>query len=764
MLRKIKLQNFKKHQNLVVDFESGVNIISGKMGVGKSSLFQALLFCLFNTFPELNSKDIKLKQIVRHNHSIASVSLTFDLDNKTYEVIRKIEDGSSKESILRENQKLLAGPQPTQVNTKIAELFKITSEDFFKTLYVTQGELDLIIKLSPLERKKRIDQILKLEDLETIRENSIKLTNLIKTQTSANKNILERFDIKTLDQKQEQATKKLLELKEKLKKLDESIKNLQENKKTISQNYQDLKNLKETLSLLLQRKKDLEAELQNLSLKLKDIDLEQLQNKISQEEQTHEKLKKTKEKKQFLLIEQKKNQEELNMLRQELSKHESSLVLIQSKDQEKQDLNKRIQEINQKFGQITKQDLEELETALNKLIKQQAELEAQSQEINKSIEGLLASKAICFICSSPLSEHTKQKLLGEKNQIMKRNSQKLSELKTKLPNLELEKSQKTQVLNKIILFEEKISSIGELKDKIELLKLQKIELTKKQEQKVLQIKESEQNIESVDEEIQSLNKILLEISNAKTILQIQNTKKEKEMLLQNTQNELSKIDFDQDKFQEAENQYMQINKQEATLELENKTTRLLVQDKEKELKEITDQQKKFQDLEDQIKDLEKAQNFLSRFTSAVLLTQEKVREELLSTINEIMSIIWQEIYPHDNWSAIKLMATKDDYTLTLFDGEEWRSANAFASGGEKVLASLTLRLSLAKVLSPLCNFIILDEPTHNLDKHAIDSFIFVLKERLSNFFEQIFIITHDERLKEAGYSIDLDAIYENGKK
>jgi DNA repair exonuclease SbcCD ATPase subunit len=53
---------------------------------------------------------------------------------------------------------------------------------------------------------------------------------------------------------------------------------------------------------------------------------------------------------------------------------------------------------------------------------------------------------------------------------------------------------------------------------------------------------------------------------------------------------------------------------------------------------------------------------------------------------------------------------------------------------------------------PNLKWIILDEPTHNLDSAGIGKLIEVLGEKLPDIVEQIFIITHDESLKGISYA------------
>ncbi|MCK4405748.1 MAG: hypothetical protein KAV43_04505, partial [Hadesarchaea archaeon] len=50
---------------------------------------------------------------------------------------------------------------------------------------------------------------------------------------------------------------------------------------------------------------------------------------------------------------------------------------------------------------------------------------------------------------------------------------------------------------------------------------------------------------------------------------------------------------------------------------------------------------------------------------------------------------------------------------------------------------------------PSLSWIVLDEPTHNLDEEGIQELARVLRERLPEIVQQILIITHEQRLEEA---------------
>lgn len=70
------------------------------------------------------------------------------------------------------------------------------------------------------------------------------------------------------------------------------------------------------------------------------------------------------------------------------------------------------------------------------------------------------------------------------------------------------------------------------------------------------------------------------------------------------------------------------------------------------------------------------------------------------------------------------------------------------SAGQKVLASLIIRMALAETFCVNCGILSLDEPTTNLDRRNVESFAAaisrILDRRHNQASFQLIIITHDE--------------------
>ena len=135
---------------------------------------------------------------------------------------------------------------------------------------------------------------------------------------------------------------------------------------------------------------------------------------------------------------------------------------------------------------------------------------------------------------------------------------------------------------------------------------------------------------------------------------------------------------------------------------------------------------------------------LKGFGQALKLTQEQLRTRFLENVNLILEQVWGELYPYKDFTSVRLAVDGGDYSLQLKAGE-WRDAEA-VSGGERSLACLALRVAFSLAFLPNLKWLILDEPTHNLDERAVAALAGVLQEKITSFAEQIFLITHDSAL------------------
>ena len=146
MIQKLKLENWKSHHELELNFKKGANVILGQMGSGKSSILQAMAYALFGTFSELKSRDVKISDLLTRGSGMGTADVSLDLDE--FQIRRVVNPAKASEATVRDKDgKLLAGPNPTQVNDFIKNRLKVDEELFLKTIYAKQNEIDVFLQL-----------------------------------------------------------------------------------------------------------------------------------------------------------------------------------------------------------------------------------------------------------------------------------------------------------------------------------------------------------------------------------------------------------------------------------------------------------------------------------------------------------------------------------------------------------------------------------------------------------------------------------------
>jgi len=85
------------------------------------------------------------------------------------------------------------------------------------------------------------------------------------------------------------------------------------------------------------------------------------------------------------------------------------------------------------------------------------------------------------------------------------------------------------------------------------------------------------------------------------------------------------------------------------------------------------------------------------------------------------------------------------------------------SAGQKVLASIVIRLALAECFGTNCGLIALDEPTTNLDQQNIkglaESLSQIIQSRRKQANFQLLVITHDEQFLREMNCADYTDVY-----
>lgn len=128
----------------------------------------------------------------------------------------------------------------------------------------------------------------------------------------------------------------------------------------------------------------------------------------------------------------------------------------------------------------------------------------------------------------------------------------------------------------------------------------------------------------------------------------------------------------------------------------------------------------------------------------------------MEEINRIAEELWKRTYQGTDVDTILIRSDHAaaggnrsyNYRVCMVKQDAEMDMRGRCSAGQRVLASIIIRLALAECFGVKCGLIALDEPTTNLDRDNIRSLaeslhdIIRARQQQSNF--QLIVITHDE--------------------
>lgn len=147
---------------------------------------------------------------------------------------------------------------------------------------------------------------------------------------------------------------------------------------------------------------------------------------------------------------------------------------------------------------------------------------------------------------------------------------------------------------------------------------------------------------------------------------------------------------------------------------------------------------------------------LGRYGGALDKAIMKYHSLKMEEINRIIEELWQRTYRGTDVDTILIRSDSEtargnrsyNYRVCMVKQGAEMDMRGRCSAGQKVLASIIIRLALAECFGVNCGLIALDEPTTNLDRDNIRSLaeslheIIRARQQQSNF--QLIVITHDE--------------------
>ncbi|KAE9395077.1 P-loop containing nucleoside triphosphate hydrolase protein [Gymnopus androsaceus JB14] len=186
---------------------------------------------------------------------------------------------------------------------------------------------------------------------------------------------------------------------------------------------------------------------------------------------------------------------------------------------------------------------------------------------------------------------------------------------------------------------------------------------------------------------------------------------------------------------------------------------------ETDAKEYKDANKKYTDQLIKVKMSDMANNDLEKYAKALENAIMKYHTLKMEEVNDTMRHLWNKTYQGTDIDGIKIRSDVEggvskrsyNYRVVMTKDQVEMDMRGRCSAGQKMLASIIIRLALSDSFGQNCGILALDEPTNALDTENIEalasSLVDIINERKNHANFQLIIITHDENfLRKLGQS------------
>ncbi|XP_034034944.1 DNA repair protein RAD50 [Thalassophryne amazonica] len=473
--------------------------------------------------------------------------------------------------------------------------------------------------------------------------------------------------------------------------------------------------------------KELERKIVQQAAKLQGVDLNKTIQQVNQEKQeTQHRIDTTSSKmelKRKLIQDQ---QDQIQILKSAVNETKAEKLQLSSDMQKQQQLEEQCVEFTTEIQALTrdireaKEQLSPLSAALEKLQKEKQELvERRRQRQEEGQEKINAIKERVKTITTLERDITKYIDEG-KEEYKERKESELQETNTQLHEAEKHKEK----INK---------EIGNIRQDIDTQKVQERWL---QDNLTLR-----KRVEELKEVVAKREALLKDMGNMQ-VLQLRQERREVERKLEDLKKDRSIALGRQKGFEEEilqkrkelrEDQYDKADERYKNKMIIMRTTELVSKD-------------------------------LDLYYKALDQSIMKFHSMKMDEINKIIRDLWRTTYRGQDIEYVEIRSDVDEnssagvrrrtynYRVVMVKGDTALDMRGRCSAGQKVLASLIIRLALAETFCLNCGILALDEPTTNLDRENIESLAHALVEiiksrsRQRNF--QLLVITHDEDFVE----------------
>jgi DNA repair protein SbcC/Rad50 len=164
-INRLRLQNFRQHENTEIEFGPGLTGIIGPNGAGKTTLLEAIAWGMYG-MPAARGSRETLRRRGAPLKARVEVEIEFTLGAHQYRIVRSL---NNAELYQDRDPSAIANSIGT-VTERVTRILGMTREEFFNTYFTGQKDLAIMAAMSAPERAQFLSRVLGYERLRTAQD------------------------------------------------------------------------------------------------------------------------------------------------------------------------------------------------------------------------------------------------------------------------------------------------------------------------------------------------------------------------------------------------------------------------------------------------------------------------------------------------------------------------------------------------------------------------------------------------------------------
>ncbi|MDM7935703.1 MAG: SMC family ATPase, partial [Methanothrix sp.] len=259
-LNRLVLRNFKKYRHAEIEFHGGLTGILGSNGSGKSTLVEAIAWALYGSRASGMNKEYIRNSRARESETVV-VCLSMGLGRRELVIYRSMKGKNlSPEAVLMlDGRRIASGTR--EVDQRLEEMLKISYQDFMRTFYARQKDLDSLLREGGTGKR---EYLLKLLGLEDIRERALERIKADRTTLDDQRSRLAGAlaEIGEVDERLREAAREVQIAEQGLEEARKRQLALEQSRDLRRSELEEQEEMRRSHELLCERKRSLEAQAQ----------------------------------------------------------------------------------------------------------------------------------------------------------------------------------------------------------------------------------------------------------------------------------------------------------------------------------------------------------------------------------------------------------------------------------------------------------------------------------------------------------------------